>query len=1468
MRGRQGAPDSCESDSAEEEGEVLLKPPPPPRAKGAYPASGKSAYKSIAKPFPPVKFKFAAPPGPITDTTPPTKPTNLQATVVSTSQINLAWNVSIDSVGIAAYLIERCAGASCSGFAQIVTSVTPVYSNTGLSPATSYSYRVRAVDAAGNLSDYSTIVTAITQTPTVDTTAPTIPQDLTATVISSSQINLTWTPSTDDVGVSAYLLEHCQGVGCSSFSQINTPSISGYSHTGLAASTSHSYRVRAIDAAGNVSGYSSTVTAVTQAGPVDTVPPSVPSNVVIAAISSSQINLSWTASTDNVGVTGYRIERCQGAACSNFVQIGITVAPNFADSGLLDTTLYRYRVRATDAAGNLSSYSAIAGTTTLAPPAPGTGQFSFTLTSTQSGTLPFTLALPFKKGDVTNGPILSGITNYQSVVKRLWNDGSIKHVIVSGRASFTANVPINVVASNGTAPTGTNLSAASIQTAAPTASVQCGAIGTVNLSSLLASPFRTWISGPEMVECHYRSAVGADASLAVWFHVRLFVGGRIWIRVVVENGYLNLPLNSPTKTYVPTIIIGGVTVYNNSGASLSHYGYTRYAAEGWIGGNPAITPSHNSTDLINTKLVPNYWKRTPSAATLNALTQTYTPMGAADLNQNMPDAGFHPDIGTLTNWDALYCATGDARAYRSMLATSSSMNSFPIAWRDSTTQLIPKPSDFPSWNEISSYDITAGAFIWEINHHPSMAYVAYLTTGDYWFYETMMFSSAVNYLCLSYGPGPGFPGGRGTGVNKMLTSQDRGTAWTYRSLAQACALAYTGDAVAEDYKTLLHNNMLYWQNLIGTLGGIGLGYLWTYGLTAYDPSNPGVMPPWMQHFNMQVLGFGSDIEPLANMTAFNVVRDWLYRGIVGILGPSGQYCFNEAGTYNIRISDGSDANDPSTWYATWTQVYSKSAAISLINGTPSNTLLGTSGSNPANAPTGYWGNLLPAIAYAVDHGANGATAAYTRLIGASNWSTIENSGFSDIPVWGIIPRSPVTPPTAPVVAITSPSNGATVTGIITVTATASDDVAVLGVQFKLDGANLGAEDTSAPYSTSWNTGTSSVGAHVLTAVARDAAANSTTSAPVNVTVPAPSGVPAWVAALPLWQWYSIPNTALSSVAPAIQPLGATGPQSKIVAWCGAGLRRSGSIYILGAAGGHADYAGNEVNTLALNVTTPAWVQHHAPTPNAYIIQSPAQFYLQEPDGRYRPAATHTYYAAQFIDALDRFIVLASPGLLGSFPACPPAYPYQGSQRSFSYNYASAEWDDPDYFAQYTGGGDFTASLVVKHQTTGDIYTARSFGASWWRWNRASNTWTQLTGDGGFGETNYCASAMDPTRNRIMVVGDFGGATAPRIHNLNGDTQSVTFTGLGPNVLKMSGYPGMVYDEANDTFLVVHNSGATIHIYRVTAGGLSVDEPTVTGSLPAARSNGVLNSVQYVPELKGIVIANSYSGNVQFMRTAS
>ena len=202
-------------------------------------------------------------------------------------------------------------------------------------------------------------------TVTASSQGPTAPSGLTATAASSSQINLSWTASTDPAGVTGYLIQRCQGASCSNFAQIASVAgtVTTYSNTSLAASTSYSYRVQATDAAANLSAFSGTATTSTPSGS-DTAPPTAPTGLTATAASTSQINLGWMASTDNVGVTGYRVERCVGTGCSGFAQIATSTTTSYPDPNLTAGTSYSYRVRATDAAGNLSGYSSVVSTPT------------------------------------------------------------------------------------------------------------------------------------------------------------------------------------------------------------------------------------------------------------------------------------------------------------------------------------------------------------------------------------------------------------------------------------------------------------------------------------------------------------------------------------------------------------------------------------------------------------------------------------------------------------------------------------------------------------------------------------------------------------------------------------------------------------------------------------------------------------------------------------------------------------------------------------------------------------------------------------------------------------------------------------------------------------------------------------------------------------------------------------------------
>ena len=214
---------------------------------------------------------------------------------------------------------------------------------------------MRAEDTALNLGPYSGAASA-TYASATRYPAPTAPAGLGANAVSPTQINLTWSPATDNSAILQYRIERCQGTGCSTYPEIASTTGTSYQDSSRTPSTSYSYRVRAEDTSLNLGPYSATASTQPRA-PGHT--PSAPGNLTATAGGLTQINLAWSAATDNVGVTGYRLERCQGTGCSRYTQVATPTGTSYSDPGLQAGTSYSYRVRAVDAATNLSPYSAI-----------------------------------------------------------------------------------------------------------------------------------------------------------------------------------------------------------------------------------------------------------------------------------------------------------------------------------------------------------------------------------------------------------------------------------------------------------------------------------------------------------------------------------------------------------------------------------------------------------------------------------------------------------------------------------------------------------------------------------------------------------------------------------------------------------------------------------------------------------------------------------------------------------------------------------------------------------------------------------------------------------------------------------------------------------------------------------------------------------------------------------------------------
>jgi titin len=265
-------------------------------------------------------------------------PTGLTATAVSSSQIDLTWvdNASNED----GYKVERSL-TSGSGFIEIANlpAGSQSYSSNGLNASTQYFFRVRAYNASSN-SSYSNEANATTQAGGL---LP--PSSLTATAVSKTQINLSWTDnSTTETGFSIEFK-----IGSGSFSVLTTvgANVTAFQSMGLNANTLYTYRVRATDSVNN-SAYSNEDAERTWLNG--------PTNLIATAISTSQINLTWTETI--VNETGFIVERKTGVAGS-YAQVGSTLPINstsFSDAGLPINTQFFYRVYAINSA-NRSEYS-------------------------------------------------------------------------------------------------------------------------------------------------------------------------------------------------------------------------------------------------------------------------------------------------------------------------------------------------------------------------------------------------------------------------------------------------------------------------------------------------------------------------------------------------------------------------------------------------------------------------------------------------------------------------------------------------------------------------------------------------------------------------------------------------------------------------------------------------------------------------------------------------------------------------------------------------------------------------------------------------------------------------------------------------------------------------------------------------------------------------------------------------------
>jgi YVTN family beta-propeller protein len=491
-----------------------------------------------------------------TDTEPPSPPSNFTGTAQTTFSILLTWSPSTDTNGIDYYRVYRGI-VGVPGVVEIGKTTNTSYLDAGLSPETDYKYQIGAVDRA-NWATNSDMIYISTPADIIDNTSPTTPTNLAATVMGPTQINLSWWASTDDVGVLGYEVYRDGAL----FSTLNALL---YANNELSANTTYEYKVRAYDASGKYSPYSNIITATTASG-ADIIAPSVPTNLSAVALSSGSIALSWTASTDNVGVTGYKVYRStDGISYTLRTTIGVTT--NLEDSGLSASTIYYYKVSAVDGAGNTSAQSNSANATTQA--AGGGGQL--------------VAYWKFDEGSGTSVPDSSGNGNNGTVYGATWSGGALSfdgvddYVAVPHSSSFNTGSAISAefwVNRRGTGDIITK-----------------GANDAINIY--------IDVNGKLWAVFNFNSSWKSSATLLEtnkWYHIAVTCGGsqlKIFINGVQDSIFAE---GQPLATNSEPLLIGKasrgsvITYFNGYLDDVKIYNYARSAGDIQADYDYAVTP--------------------------------------------------------------------------------------------------------------------------------------------------------------------------------------------------------------------------------------------------------------------------------------------------------------------------------------------------------------------------------------------------------------------------------------------------------------------------------------------------------------------------------------------------------------------------------------------------------------------------------------------------------------------------------------------------------------------------------------------------------------------------------------------------------------------------------------------------------------------------------------------------------------
>jgi hypothetical protein len=595
------------------------------------------------------------------------------------------------------------------------------------------------------------------------------------------------------------------------------------------------------------------------------------------------------------------------------------------------------------------------------PPKPVT---TVTVTNPTAKTLkhvPVTFGQVFGPGDLKAGPAVhvnGKRVNAQVDVKRTYDHESIRFAVVSlilpeiapeGRVRLELSNEKGPAVGGVPAPVGLDDLLKKEFDARVELKLPEGKVVSADAAELLEaadSEAARWLEGPLCTEWLVDGPLTGpdgrpDPDLHARFQVRAYRGGPIRVSVCVENcwdtwgGFVR---------YDAKVTVNGRRVFARK--DVSHRRLSRWRKVFWTGGRQAVEIAHEPAYLVGTGAVPHYDVTLDVEAhkKVDLAGDRFQIMGRGYLTHYMPTTGGRPEIGAYPRWAVEYLLTQDPGRKELTLLNGDLAGSWPVHVRARETGRIlsvdrrPKfwldprgrQGHKPEWkpNRFQPPGDRKRRLYPDIAHQPSLAYLPYLATGDYYYLEEAYFWA--NYCLIACNPA--YSGED----DRSICGQVRGKAWALRNIADAATIAPSDHPEGAYFADKIGNSLRVWTRV--TLGPPEYSKLGFWGLRSVrnarikGAANPQwmVMVPWEFDYLIWSLHHADEL----GFDKAGGVRDYLLRWRVGTLTHAPDFDPNRAAQYRMVVAEKNPETGKINWYDTWARLHAENKRLYPKAGLP------------------------------------------------------------------------------------------------------------------------------------------------------------------------------------------------------------------------------------------------------------------------------------------------------------------------------------------------------------------------------------------------------------------------------------------------------------------------------------------------------------------------------------------------------